>query len=282
MSQDLVSVHVSFLASPNFGKSADSASVIMLVIALTTSLESSRRPTCSTAFVCILLNSSDPFVSKLLWNFHYRPRSTRKTRVSPSWPRPPLANCGSLPLSPLPMAPALLPIPNPLSQTPIHATATTQLNHTLLVIPARFDRSRLWTILVFHPTRSVHRAQLISNESRLRSDPSISLNSSLNGVSSTLPTSNWRSFVMIRAHDAMVGFGADLSICGGEWMVGRVGLQRSICRCIMHGRWLKMAFVLLRRGEDKVRTMTSVAPENATDYTPRRGGAWRSLLQRER
>jgi hypothetical protein len=217
----------------------------MLVIAPTASLESSRRPTCSirllsASFSILVIPSSRSYY----WNFYYRPRSTRKTRVSPSWPRPPLANCGSPPLSPLPKALSLLPIPNPLSQIPIYATATTQLNHTLSVILARFDRSRLWTILVFH------RTQLISIESRLRSDPSISPNSSLNGVSNTLPTSNWRSFVMIRAHDARVEFGADSSICGGEWLVGRVGLQCSIWWCIMRGRWSKMAFVLLRRGAD--------------------------------
>jgi hypothetical protein len=54
----------------------------------------------------------------------------------------------------------------------------------------------------------------------------------------------------VRDHEARVEFGVDSSMCGGEWLVGRVRLQRSILWCIIRGRWSKMAFVLLRRGAD--------------------------------
>jgi chitin synthase len=106
---------------------------------------------------------------------------------------------------------------------------------------------------------------------RIRSDPSISPNSSLDRVSNTPPTSELAKFrdSYVRDHEARVEFGVDSSMCGGKWLVGRVRLQCSIRRCIM---WkmvedgLRAAEKGRRRGEDDDE---SVAPDDTTDYTDR-------------
>jgi hypothetical protein len=128
---------------------------------------------------------------------------------------------------------------------------------TFLQSSSRSPISRLWTILVFHPTTSVHQTQLITNESRLRSDPSISPNSSLDRVSNTPPTFELAKFCdsYVRDYEARVEFGVDSSMRGGECLVGSVRLQCSIRRCIIRGRRPKMAFVLLRIGADRLKTM---------------------------
>jgi chitin synthase len=110
---------------------------------------------------------------------------------------------------------------------------------------------------------------------RIRSDPSISPNSLLDGVSNTPPTFELANFrdSYVRDHEARVGFVADLSMRGGKWLVGRVRLQCSIRRCIM---WkmvedgLRAAEKGRRRGEDDDE---SVAPDDTTDYTDRDAAA---------
>jgi len=163
MLQDLVAkfgVHASFMASPNVGGTADrnlfginhyagncSYDVTGFVEKNTDMLDS--------AFVPLLRNSSDTFVSKLLSGPSLAAEKHSKDKsivVQAQVSSHPLRQPTSI-ISPDGALSAADSEPSQLDSSKVYPV-TTQLNHTLSTILAGLDRTHLWTISCIRPNNS--------------------------------------------------------------------------------------------------------------------------------
>jgi chitin synthase len=171
------------------------------------------------AFVQFLRNSRNPFVSNLLSRLSLAAETHNKdetmvilTEVSSRLLRQPSSIASQVH--------PRLPIPNPLSQTSIKSTLLPPSSTT----PSRSSMPDLIAVIYgLYMSCIQHNDSSSSNlfdkrRVRLRSDPSISPNLSVDGASNTPPTFELAKFrdSYVRDHEARVEFGVDSSMCGGE------------------------------------------------------------------